>query len=337
MRSTPRSTTESHRRDDSEVVLVAAADERYVVGLAATVQSALDHLGPRRRLRLFALDAGVEPKTRERLNDAWADARLTAEWAPVDVARLHDHPLDAHASPAVYARLLLAELLPDDVDRAIYLDSDTLVRRDLGALWDTPTDGHVALAVADPGSPVMDAWVALDNYLACRDYLLADQPAPNYQALGVSALAPYFNSGLMLIDVAAWRADDVGPRAFDCLETHRRHVRLWDQYALNAVLAGRWRALDARWNQTSDFYRYPDWDRSPFDRETFRRLRDDPWIVHFSSAQKPWLGRCDNPYAAEYREVLTRTPWREGAQLAAICLAGPSRRPHTTPTYREAV
>ena len=49
---------------------------------------------------------------------------------------------------ASYARLLLPELLADR-DRVTYLDSDTIVRTDIGALHDLDMDGHACLGVPD--------------------------------------------------------------------------------------------------------------------------------------------------------------------------------------------
>ena len=53
---------------------------------------------------------------------------------------------------------------------------------------------------------------------------------------------PYFNAGVMLIDLDAWRREDLVGRMLACLRRHRRDVLWWDQYALNVELAGHWTA-----------------------------------------------------------------------------------------------
>jgi len=85
--------------------------------------------------------------------------------------------------------------------------------------------------------------------------------------------------------------------------------RWWDQYALNVVLAGRWGALDARWNQGANVFAYPTWSQSPFDREAYKQLRDDPYIVHFTTRYKPWLLSCLHPRRKQFFEVVDRTAW----------------------------
>ncbi|WP_410812239.1 glycosyltransferase [Micromonospora sp. 067-2] len=54
----------------------------------------------------------------------------------------------------------------------------------------------------------------------------------------------YFNSGVICVDVPAWRAADIGATALSLVTKHG----LSDQHALNTVVAGRWTALDPRWN-----------------------------------------------------------------------------------------
>jgi lipopolysaccharide biosynthesis glycosyltransferase len=86
-------------------------------------------------------------------------------------------------------------------------------------------------------------------------------------------------------------------------------VRWVDQYALNVVLSGRWGQLDLRWNQGARIFSYPSWSLSPFDRKTFEQLRDDPYIIHFTTADKPWLVSCLHPSRKLFFEYLDRTAW----------------------------
>jgi len=78
---------------------------------------------------------------------------------------------------------------------------------------------------------------------------------------------------------------------------------------LNVVLAGRWGELDARWNQGTHVFMYPTWEQSPFDQATYEPLRNDPYIVHFTTRTKPWMPLCPHPFRAEFFEYLNRTDW----------------------------
>lgn len=292
------------------IAVVAAADEGYVLPLAVAIRSAIDRLGPGARLRVFLIDGGITPASRRRLADSWRDERCTVEWLPLETVRLAEFTVSEHVTRTCYARLLIGDMLPADLDRVIYIDADMLVRRDIDLLWREPLAGHVALAVEDAAAPRIDAAIGLPSYPRCGSLLAAARPVANYRELGMAADASYFNSGLLSIDLARWRREEIGPRCLEVLRRHREHVLWWDQYALNVVLAGRWRPLDPRWNQGAAVYKYPSWDCSPFDRDTFAAVRDDPWIVHFCSPRKPWHLFCDHPRSAEFVAAVQRTAWK---------------------------
>ncbi len=292
-----------------EVVAATAADENYVIPLAATVRSAIDSLHADKFLRLFVLDGGISAESRGRLMQSWVDPRVRIEWIVPDVNVVKHLPVSHHVSISCYLRLLLPELIPSDVGKLIYFDSDMLVRRDLGDLYAEPLGEHQALAVQEMAAPWMDAELAAEGYSRRRKYLAATRPVPNYQSLGIRPDAPYFNSGLLVFDAEQWRANQTAKKVLECLETHREHVLWWDQYALNVVLADRWRPLDVRWNQTAAAFDYPNWHLSPLGAEEFQQIRHDPWIVHYCSPTKPWHYFCDHPYRQDFFATLGRTQW----------------------------
>lgn len=294
-----------------DVVVVSGADDSYAMPLAVTMRSALDCLAPNRRLRLFILDGGLTDESKTRLENSWRDPRLTLQWLHPDVNLVRDLPVSHHISIAAYLRLLMPELLPPDVRRVIYMDADMLVRRDLCDLWDEPQGDHAVLAVQDVAAPFIDSTNSAPNIERCFPHLAAAFPIANFRELDLPQDGMYFNSGLLVFDVAHWRRERIAEQVLDCLRVHRQHVLWWDQYALNVVLARRWRALDHRWNQGASIYTYPDWTHSPFVRATFEKIRDSPWIVHFCTPTKPWHYFCRHPFTREFRRCLRDTAWRD--------------------------
>ncbi len=189
--------------------------------------------------------------------------------------------------------MLVADLLPERVTRAIYLDADVLVRADLARLWATPQKDFPVLAVRDAGAPIVSAPRGLLNYAE----------------LGLARDRAYFNAGVMLLDLERWRAESLGARLLRYLETHAHAIRWWDQDALNAVLAGHWGELDPRWNQIPQV-----WEPAAPETEAFpAALRElvirDPWIVHYSTWSKPWHWDCAHPARARFFAALDRTAW----------------------------
>ena len=58
--------------------------------------------------------------------------------------------------------------------------------------------------------------------------------------------APYFNSGVMIMDLAAFRKEGYGEKVLQCVTSHA--YRHHDQDGLNKVFMGNWSILPLRWN-----------------------------------------------------------------------------------------
>jgi hypothetical protein len=141
-------------------------------------------------------------------------------------------PRHSYFPPEAAYPLLLAEWLPETLERVLFLDADLLVLDDAAKLWETETGERVLAAVPDAAIPLCSAPRGLKDL----------------GELGIPAHAPYFNAGVMLIRLAAWRERNITKRAYDYLRKVGDRVDFLHQEALNAVLWADWLPLDGRWN-----------------------------------------------------------------------------------------
>jgi len=292
-------------------VVAMAADDDYSMQLAAAARSLINNLGPGRGLLLFVVSSGVAGPNREKILKSWETPKdVAVSWVEIDPASLGGMNVSGHVSAATYSRVFIPRLLPPFVNKAIYLDSDLLVLRDISGLWDKSMEGVYALAARDIMTPYFCSREALKDRPRCLPYLFADVPVKDYRELGIPGTAKYFNAGVMVMDLDKWRSDRIGEAALDYLEKNKGELRYWDQDGLNAVLAGKWGELDPRWNQLAHIYRFPSWKESPLDRDTFDKLLNDPYIIHFASRSKPWYHDNCHPARSLYFRCLDMTEWK---------------------------
>jgi lipopolysaccharide biosynthesis glycosyltransferase len=272
----------------NSIVVALGADERYSVPLAVAVRSLLDNAFDPRRLEIWILDGGLSPRTVERLWRSWEPTQARLSIVSADLDRLEGLPrMGSRLSSATYLRLFMPEMLTER-DRGIYLDADTLVLSDLGELWKVELQEQ-------PIAAVQEAYVP---------YVSSDNGLMNWRDLGLEPDAKYFNPGVMILDLARWREENITLKVIRYLTSQTEFVRWHDQDALNAVLAGRWRELDRVWNVT------PYWDR-PEHRlgsnvDILQRVR----ILHFLSDAKPWLpGYEHRGHLKLFQAYLRRTDW----------------------------
>jgi lipopolysaccharide biosynthesis glycosyltransferase len=259
--------------------LATAINARYLPFAAALVSTLAESRAPTTRLELTVLHAGdVADADRARLADLAGGVALRWHVVTADDYARHGLRLAGLLAQPQYFRCVLPDILPPTARRAIYLDADTMVLSDLTELHELDLDGAPVAAVLD--------WLPT----------VREAVAP-WQALGLDGDAPYFNSGVLLMDLGQWRSEDAGARALRRCLADERHLAAqgqWmqhDQYGLNVVFHRRWRPLAPVWNHFAE------------------RPADSPRIVHLVGNGKPWNSKCQERFADAFYAAVDRSPW----------------------------
>lgn len=257
--------------------IACGINRAYALPLAVMLESLKQHLRPGVRPVLHLIHAGLP----DSILTAIASSVETHSIVPSAV-QLASAPSDARFPVQASFPLLMPELLPASLERVLFLDADMLVLDDLMQVWETPLDGHLLAAAVDGAVP------------RCS----SPRGVKGWQALNIPAEAPYFNGGLLLVDLAGWRERDVPSRARRYLETTREPIDFLHQEALNAVLWDDWLQLDQRWNLLATLA----------GRSYGTPLSEtaEPGVIHFAGRLKPWRAPIGGPFNAAYQRVLDR-------------------------------
>ncbi len=283
----------------STLCLVAGCDEGYALPLAVTLFSALKQLGPEADVTLYVIDGGILEESKRRLARAVAAGRagVTIIWIKPTAHDMEGLEAARHLSAAAYLRLFIPRLLPDEIKRVLYLDCDILVRGDLIELWNTKMVGASTAAVIDYAIPQIE-----HPFSGVKDF----------RDLGISPDSPYFNSGVLLMDMTQWRQDNIAAKALKYALKHGADLGNCDQDALNATVSNDWLPLDYCWNVQYALFFLHDLPENDFTRElaTIRpRLLREAKIMHFSGTSKPWNHWCGHPSTEEWVKALLSSGW----------------------------
>lgn len=272
--------------------ILTAAAENYALPLAVMVRSLLEHWNTARDFELVIVDGGISATSKARLLDSWRDApgskHATVRFAPVDEG-LSGMPVWGRQHPITYARIGMAQYASAASERVLYLDVDMLLVADAGELLVEDLQGNVAGAAVDPFIPTIGALHGIEGHVA----------------LGLSADQPYFNAGLLLVDLGRWREAGIAARCFEHIARNASRLNNFDQDALNVTLAGQWKALDRGWQAHP---RHENATGRPADRPAK--------LYHFYGAWKPWRYRLRHVADDLFEATLDRTAWR-GTRPAA--------------------
>ncbi len=182
-------------------------------------------------------------------------------------------PYTKHISSVAYARMILDKIIDKKIKRLVYLDCDLLIRAPIENFAAIDLEGYPLGAIKDAHQL---RWT--NGRDVAHDYDLLD-PAD-----------PYFNSGVLLINLEKWRQKNMVKTLLELEENKSLERLTHDQQILNYIFANNWKQLDGRWNMLAG-------------SRAIEAL--DPYIVHYTGPNKPWNLVSFLPFARVYRHVMT--------------------------------
>lgn len=197
-----------------------------------------------------------------------------------------------------YYRILAVNMLPQNMDRILYLDADMLVKKDLTEVYETPMHETCPFVVC------------AENLGYSRD---GNEFPPD--RVGIPRNYKYFNAGFMLINLNYLRKRNSVGYILDAFYREHGRYPYPDQDILNHMyydkvqfvpwslynLPPEWYKIDTQAISKGKilFATYPDMHNPSINQaeryvDATRQIRDNAYIIHFLAFLKPWLYR-DKP------------------------------------------
>lgn len=256
-----------------------AAEGSYVVHAAATLDSVFFQTRELEVQAHFLHGAGLGRKAKDLLRRVADGGQGRIAFHQIPDSALEGLPTLSQFTQAMWYRVLLPELLPQ-VGKVLYLDADTIVADKLEPLWDTDL---------------------ADNYLGAVTNVFQHNHVQRPAELGLAGSEVYFNSGVLLMNLAQMRADGSSDALRAYARAHAHEIEWPDQDTLNVVLGSRRLPLHPRWNCMNSMFAFRA-ARKVFGRKALREARRHPGIRHFEGpgVNKPWNEGCVTPLRELY-------------------------------------
>ena len=235
-----------------------ACDDRFAKYTVVSLSSLLQNAARDRNYRVHILYSDLSEEMKA-VFSALADERT--EICFENVADYLDSiadglPVRHYYTKTTYYRLFIAEQFPQ-YQKAIYLDSDTVVQGDIARLFDTDVSEDFLAACHEQ---VMEQTEVYGTY--CEE------------VVGVSRHR-FFNAGVMLINCENFRRHKVFEKFVHRLGVYNFVVTQDEDY-LNLICKDHVKFLDQHWNtEICEGFSYPYNER-------------EGWILHYIMANKPW-------------------------------------------------
>jgi lipopolysaccharide biosynthesis glycosyltransferase len=283
--------------NSSPITIACAADDSFAMPMAVMLHSALKNISNDQQVHVFAIDGGIKESNKQKILRSLGNKLVNFNWIKAPDSLPDNLPIakdvQPHLNKSAYYRLMFARILPPEVSKLVYLDSDLVVLGDLNKLWELEIADNYVMAAQDCGIPNVSSPYGIRRY----------------QELGIPPEHKYFNSGVLVMNIAKWRSEDIDIKLFQYLEKYREDVQHHDQEAMNAVFSGKWGEISPQWNQTPLLFGYTSWEESPYQELDYSNAVYDPYIVHFASNAKPWNSFEKHPHRDLFFDYLDMTDW----------------------------
>lgn len=233
----------------------------YAPYAAAAIHSLTQHCNKKRYYRVIILHDGLSWVNRVRLrslvtkNCAIQFKKITNSLylrAIIKYCSKRKGMGDFFSAAVYYYRFFVPRLFPM-YSKAVYIDSDTILRGDIGELFDMDLGDNMVLAMPDPKVTVIKEF---------RDYV-------DY-AVGVPH-TEYVNDGVMLMDLKKMRKYSYLSTMVKMIQEYDADLVAPDQDYLNVIAKGHIGHLGPEWNA-----------------EPIEEFNKDTKLVHFNLFNKPW-------------------------------------------------
>lgn len=233
-----------------------ACDDNFVKYTVVSLQSLMANASRDKQYCIHVLHTNISQEMQDVMY-AMQDEQFTIQFDDVTdyLKSIHDKlPLRDYYSRTTYFRLFIAEMFPE-YDKAIYIDSDTVVLGDIAELYAYDLGDHYVGAARE------QVMVQTDVYGTYVE-----------KVLGINR-KEYFNAGILVINCTQFRAQHVLDRFLELLQVYNFVVTQDEDY-LNLICKGNVYWLKQQWN--AEVFGTMD-----YSKETI-------CVLHYIMVSKPW-------------------------------------------------
>jgi lipopolysaccharide biosynthesis glycosyltransferase len=262
-------------KEKQVINIVFALDNNFVRHCAAAMASILDNhkiLSEDDEIHFFIL-GNLTNYNKELLLSLRRIQNFKCAFIAMDESQFKKVPLEGRSITLCY-RLVIPEVMPENVDKVIHLDCDLILNTDIKKLWDINIDGYLLSAVLD-------------------------EPHENKKKT-------YFNAGVMVFNIKKLREFDFRNKWRSYVDNLSENTKLkyYDQDILNDILDGNVFFLPPNWNvekyNLEKFF------------SNYKESEKNLYIIHYTTQAKPWLPLSNHPFKHLYIRYAKMTPWKYG-------------------------
>lgn len=276
--------------------ILYTVNDKFVPQLGAGICSVCENNREVEEIHFYVFSSGITSQNKIELQQlAKSYERDITIIELKDIQEYLDFEFDTFGwNQIILARLFMSKILPESVDKILYMDGDTIVRGSLKELWELDLKG--------------------------KTLGMSIEPTANRQRkkeLGLKTRY-YYNSGVLLVDLNRWRQIRAEELMVDFYRKKNGNLFAADQDIINGALKDEICPILPKYNFCNIYYQYQYWflckllkPLEYFSESQFVDSLNNPIIVHFLGEERPWRRWNTHKYRDDYKKYLGMTPWKD--------------------------
>jgi lipopolysaccharide biosynthesis glycosyltransferase len=231
---------------------------------------------------IYILHSDLSDSDQYYLSEQVEDEDVSIYFKYVDSELFEAFPETDRYPRLIYYRIFAAWFLPKELDRILYLDSDTITINPLDELYEMDFNGNY--------------------FLACT-HVRKLLNKVNQHRLGMEEESTYINSGVMLMNLDALRRRQDIDEVLSYMEKRKRYFTLPDQDIITAMYGNRIGIIDTmKYNLSDKILSLYNLDLT-HEKIDLDWIRENTVIIHYYGKNKPWNKSYQGKLDVFYKEL----------------------------------
>jgi len=258
--------------------ILVTVDSNYLHPLKVMLKSLFMN-NPKESFSIYLVHSSIPVQQLESLETFVCSEGHAFHSIQIDEDLFSEAPTLLHYTKTMYYRLLAHKVLPQNMERILYLDPDILVINPIRELYELDLEGYLYAAADHRTMPITEI-----NKIRFNPF----------------DLECYYNSGVLLMNLALQREEIDEKEIFEFVRKYHSKLIMPDQDIMNALYSKRIKGIDeVKYNYDARYYNiYKLKSSGEVDMDY---VMNHTVFLHFCGKKKPWKKNYSGKFHSLYK------------------------------------
>lgn len=274
-----------------------ASDDNYAWLMGISMISLFENNKESTEINVYLFSDGLTEGNKEKLFSIANKYNRHLDIIDVNDLKLPEKLYTSRYPKSAYSRLFAFDLLPQNVEKVIYLDCDIIVMGNLQELYNKDVSKYAFMAVQD--------------YLS-NGYKIK---------IGLKKTDIYINTGVMLLNLKKFREIPINDRIEQFVGKYSAAICHADQDIFNGIFQGEFAVLPLYYNVMTQInqYSYEQFIRTwhstnYYSKEEIEYAKTHPRVYHYTACLtdiRPWFLDSNMKNSWAFDKYMQISPWKD--------------------------